>query len=840
MHQLSLKGIWQLTYAEGAMLHPQSYFLGTKLDTACILDAPVPAPIHEVLMQAGWLDDVNIGMNSLKARWVEEMFWIYRKEFEVPAASARQNCRLVFERLEFAAVVFLNGEEIGRHANAHRPAIFDITGKLTTGKNLIVVQIEAGLYHGVDKSTAYGWPQSIDALTRRPWMRKPQYQVGWDWNARLQNVGILGDVRVDFCDGVWMDDVTVFAQCSEDLSTAALEIRATLTAAKGQTYEVQFCAKLQQTGQENIQRCQITDQPQRQMLKLIVDKPRLWWPIGHGDQPLYDVAITVSYPGGTQHAARRTGFRHVAVDQSAHPQTGQYFIVKINHRPIFCKGGNWVPADLLYSRVSAQRYRQLVQLAVQANFNTLRIWGGGLFADQALCDACDEMGVLIWHDFLFACAKYPAHIPEFAAEVHQEIRYGVRHWAHHPALVVWCGNNEIEWGDWCWSYDRSEPRDVHHALFHRDIPRILAQEDASKFYWPSSPYSSIHVTPNSPTSGDQHPWDDLLHSSTGSDWWVFRQYVDRFPNEGGILGASSPATLKQFLPKNEQHLFSPSWQHHDNPFSAVNPQPGEPGRSYQTLTLWTGLDARKMDLDQYVYISALLQAEGLSEYINNYRRRMFSSAAAIFWMYNDSWPVTHGWTIVDYYLRKKLSYHPVRRAFAPVTVVVAQDDDTIRVFGINDTRENVKASLRWGLFTLGGTFPADDKKPVTLAPNASTPLADISLAQWRQQGLDQTGAFAVLEQNGQIIGQHRLFLKRFGELQFVPAEIQIKRRDGSIYLTSSTFAWGVCLDVNGEIELADNCFDLLPGTPYRITWPDTLAAPAIVENAGGFLLKLLR
>jgi len=459
----------------------------------------------------------------------------------------------------------------------------------------------------------------------------------------------------------------------------------------------------------------------------------------------------------------------------------------------------------------------------------LRIWGGGVFADESLCTACDEMGVLIWHDMLFACSKYPGDDPQFAAEVRREVTWGVRQLTHHPALVVWCGNNEIEWGDWDWGFDTKGRTHPHYALFHRDIPKILLEDHPSAVHWVSSPWSPDYKQPNDPTVGDQHPWMVSILQSGGADFWAYRSFIDRFPNEGGVLGASTPATLRAFLPEGQRRVGSPSWDHHDNPLGMTDSKPGALGRAYGTVELWLGHDPFTMDFEDYAFCSALCQAEGLQEYIHNYRRRMFSSAAAVFWMYNDSWPVTHGWTIVDYYLRKKLAYHPVRRAFQPVTLVAAAEEDEVVVYGINDSPEPFSGDLTCGVFLLAGDMPVNHARRVELPPNSATALARFARQTWSKVGLKKAGAFAVLRQGERLVAQHRLFVERFKDLQFVEPKVSLTRKDGLLTLRCDQFAWAVCLDVDGELPLADNCFDLLPGIPYRVAWPDSLPEPKIVR-----------
>ncbi len=826
---LCLNGTWGLTYAEGLPLLAPNHYTAPSLHGRRLLPAAVPAPIHKVLMHAGLLDDPNVGLNSLRARWVEEMFWIYRHTFRVPAEALEQHAWLVFDKLEYDAVVWLNGCEIGGHANANRPARFDVTGKLRPADNLLVVKVSTGLHRDADRPTKEYYAHEMELLTKRMLHRKPQYQCGWDWNARLTNVGILGDVRLDWQATPRLDQVAVFAVLAEDLSSAALHVRAAVEGVRPEPVDAVLTARIVETGQEIVRPIRVPAGESLHELTITVDRPRLWWPLGHGEQYLYIVECALDAGGEKQAVTRRTGVRRVEIDQSPHPETGRYCTLRINNRPIFCKGGNWVPADMLYSTVDEKRYRELVDLAVAANFNTLRVWGGGLFADHALCRACDEKGILLWHDFLFACSKYPGQDPAFVAEVRREVTWAVRELAHHPSIVVWCGNNEIEWFDDNDGFGTTFSVRPHYGIFHRDLPRIVHREDPSTLYWVSSPWSPDDRHPNDPTVGDQHPWDVSILTPGGADWWKYRACVDRFPNEGGILGASSPATLRQFLPESERFLLSPSWDHHDNPFSSMARERGGLGRTYATVRMWTGRDPLAMNLDDYAFVSGILQAEGLQEYIANYRRRMFSSASAIFWMYNDSWPVTHGWTIVDYYLRRKLAYHPVRRAFEPVTVVVACEGDDVTVYGVNDSPQAWSGELRYGVFALAGGLPKDERIAADLPANASTPLARFPRAEWESLDFRKTGTFAVLSRGGRPVAQHRLFVERFKDLHFVEPRIVTSVRDGVLTLQSDAFAWAVCLDVDGEAPLADNCFDLLPGIPYTIPWAATLGAPRVIR-----------
>jgi beta-mannosidase len=824
---LSLNGTWDLVSTERKSAQD---YTGPAIEGKWILKARVPAPIHKVLMEHGLAGDPNVGLNALYSRWVEEGFWVYRHVFQAPPEAVEQHAWLTFQCLELDAIVWLNGEEVGRHANANRPAGFDVTGKLQPGENLLVVLIESGLYAAADKPAGeYGTGErDISRLTKRPFLRHAAYQHCWDWSPRLLNVGILGDVGLEWQRGPRLGQVTVYAIPEEDLSEATVHVRATVEGTGEEPVAATLRARIVQTGQEAALPFTIVPGEQRPEIRLVLKSPRRWWPNGHGAQELYTVAVALEAGGEMQSCVRTTGVRRVEIDQSPHPLEGRYFIIKVNGRPIFLKGGNWAVADVLYSTVEDERYRELVRLAAEANCNFFRVNGTGIYVTHALAEACDRAGILLWHDLPFGNCKYPGDDPDFAAEAHREVTWAVRELAHHPALILWCGNNEIEWMETMGPDEQYRVR-PHHYMFHHDFPRIVGQEDRSALYRPSSPFSPDYRPPNDAVTGNQHPWGVSILTPGPADWWAYRKFVDRCAVEGGVIGAAAPGTLRQFLPENERYLFSPSWEYHDNPIACHGKTSGALGNAYATVELWTGREVATLGWEEYAYISALLQAEGLGEYAANYRRRMFSSSAAVFWSYNDAWPATHSWTIVDYYRRTRLAYHPIRRAFQPVTVVVAEEGEGITVYGVNDSPQEWAGELRYGLFALRGGLPVDQRRSVVLPANGSTPLEQIGRAEWEALDPKESGAFALLYRGASPMAQHRLFVERFKDLAFASPEIRMDLQGDRLTLAADVFCWGVCLDVEGDARLPDNCFDLLPGIPYEVPWTAELGEPRIVR-----------
>ncbi len=834
---LDLSGVWQLSWSEDgpeALLHdnPRGHVW---------LPARVPGPVHIALMEAGILDDPDVGLNSLGARWVEEQFWVYHREFVLTDDALEGSQWLVFDWLEHDASVWINGQVIGRHANSHRKAVFDVTDRLRSGTNTIAVMVESGLHAVNDTPVApYGFDHYA-RMTRRPLLRKAQYQCGWDWNPRLMSVGILGNVRLEHSTIPLVDSASVIARLDDSLMQGSLRCRLFVRWPRhSDDLRARMIASLPERGvsDEVEVKSAVESTMTSHEVTLPFDNAELWWPSGQGSQRLYEVRVVLRCGDDEQVVRRKTAFRRVHIEQSPHPEGGRYFVIHINGRPVFCKGANWVPPSVFPSQVSRETYEKLVQNARDANFNTLRVWGGAVFAPEALLEACDQAGIMLWHDFLFACAKYPGDDPAFVSEVEAEVTEAVRRMAHHPSLIVWCGNNEVDWGDYAWGYRQHRPVAPHHALFHHHIPAILAAEDGTRPYWPSSPWSADYAPPNDPTTGDQHPWGVSILDPGPADFHRYRNYVDRFANEGGVLGAGLPVTLRAFLPEHEQHLLSPSWVHHDNPIGYRASRPGEIGRAYETFRFWTGLDPLQQSMDDYALLSGLLQAEGLVEYISNYRRRMFSSSSAIFWMYNDSWPATHSWTIVDYYLRRRLAYHPVRRAFQPVVVVVVEEGDEIAWYGVNDSPSPFTGTLRYGIFLLAGGYPLSNDIAVELPPNGSVQLAKIPRSTWTAVGTRHSAAFGMLVDGDRIVAQHRLFVERFHDLEMAIEPVTLQRTADGIVLDCTAFAWGVCVDLHGLWDTRDNCFDLFPSVRYTLPWSRKAGEPSVRWVGSHALVRL--
>ncbi len=814
----SLDGTWDLRWTD-AQRGPRA----NNNDPAYAMTATVPGEVHLDLERHGILPDRHVGLGHLTGRWVEQCRWRYDRTFEAPAGAIGAKAWLVLDGLDHHAVIRLNGQEVGRHANSFRPCRIEVGAKLKAGANLLIVDIESGL-HGTADLPSKGYAGDDHRDSKRHWLRKPQSEAGWDWSPRLLNVGLQGGVRLEWTtDPVRLDQIMPLATLDADLRTGRLRLRAAVEGLRAAPVPVSL--RVRCAGIESV--LDATVAPGLQVIEthLSVADPRLWWPIGDGPQERYTVEVELLVAGAVVAAAsQRIGFRRIEVDQSPCPAGGRWFYLLINNRRIFCKGGNYVPADTVVAAITPGKTRRLVDLAVEQNFNLLRVWGGGRYEDEAFYDACDELGILVWQEFIFACARYPGTDERFYREIEAEATWQLRRLAGRPSLIAWCGNNEIEQAYWGWGFDK----DVclpDHQLYHHLLPRLFAREDGTRHWQPSSPWSPDGSDPNNFAVGDQHPWS-LGFGDT--DYRKYRVMDCRFPNEGGVLGPNSLPTVRECLLPGEDRTWTFAWQQHDN--AIVNWS--DPCPTDGQLKQWLGKDLRAMDIASFVYWGGLVQAEGLTEYISNFRRRRSTTTgAAVFWMYNDVWPCVRSWTTVDHRLRRTPSFHPVRRAFQPVSVVVHEDGERIVITGVNDTPGEVRGELRHGLFAIAGGYPLERRGAVVLAPGAASELASFPRSAWGD--IRSQLAFAELSVAGAVVARHRLMLPLPVELKWSPAAITVRVEQGRAVFTSATFAWGVCLDLDGERALDDNYFDLFPGAPHAIAWPH--AEPPRIVNVGNLV-----
>ncbi len=790
MKSISLDGSWDLTQTTG-----QRRFAKCK--------AVVPGTVQQALEHIS--GDPAYGNNVLAGRWIEEQLWYYQREFTLSTADMNKKLRIVFLGLDLTANIYINENHAGSHNNFYVPCGLNITPFVHEGVNTIRVEIESGINYSTKKDTAGLYPEPWEFgyhLHNRAWLRKPQCSFEWDWSPRCINVGIYKSCFIEISDGIFPLETSVYTEVNDDYTEGTVTVRQYLqNYFESRPYKISVTIK--ETGAAATLDGIAPKGESYLTAVLKVQTPLLWNPINYGAQNRYTIEfiITDTETGNeTACIIKKTAFRKVVINQETHPVAGRYFIVNINGNNVFAKGGNMVPADLIFSRLTRDVYETITDRALEANCNALRVWGGGIYETDDFYDLCDAKGILVWQDCINACGAYPAAEIEFFENYKSEIIHNVRRLSPYASLIIWTGNNEIDWQARALLGHDKLKKYPDAQLYYVLIPMILRQEGDKRYYQPSSPFSPDNSDPNNNLIGDQHPWDIGF---TDKDYYKYRSYDCRFPNEGGVLGSTSYLNTMACLEKDEEFVGSFSWELHNNTIAINNPQD-------KLVIEKFGVDLTNASIKDYIYYAGFGQGEGLTEYILNFRRRMYDSASAIFWMYNDTWPATNSWTIVDYMRLRTPSFYPVKRAFAPVAVNIVRTSKGFDIYVINERLYPVHSSLEYGVirdnkYTLTETIEA------TLNSNNSAVIAHIAAEQCESDGIP----YAILKPDGEPASYRRLIEKSMTPAPFDLSEINVEYEGDTAVYKSKRLILGVCIDLDGSC-LSDNFFDLYPGKPYCI------------------------
>lgn len=841
---LSLDGVWQLkdfAYEQGETERP--------FDPAAAAEGwvatPVPGDIHPTLAAQGRLPaDIFAGTNVEQCRWTGEREWWFRREFDVPAGWPRWRSELVFEGIDLYGTVWLNGTRLGDTENSFRPYRFDVTDCLRPGaRNTLVVRIAATL----KVIEAKPWRKYFACFyTPRIFARKAQCQFSWDWAPHLPALGIWRSVRLEtFDSGRVMDvavrprndgQVTVFIELDERPERQDLDQKVSsrceedMARPKGDLLvEITGPSNVDRATKRKTVRYRFAVTGQKSFCTLRVPRPQLWWPHGHGAQPLYEYRVRLIRNGRTHHeAAGRYAFREVRVVEEPLDAQRLGFRFEINGVPVFCKGANWVPASCFPATVTRERYRHLVALARDAHFNMLRIWGGGIYESEHFYDACDELGIMVWQDFMFACSDYPDDDLAFVDLVIPELQHQVRRLRNRPCVVYWCGGNEKT---------GSAGFKVHYGekLFHIVARGVCNDLDPTRPYRPASPHSDTDLG-NDQTSGDSHGGCYEKAYAEGTTCWreKMRDFRSVFHSEFGFHGPTRYESLVKFVPPAAIWPLGETMEYHvqDNPYNTI-PETFAQVQANMARTLVGDIT----DAESFVRCASTFHAELLAAEIVHHRRRKWANGGAMFWMFNDCWPCA-SWSVVDYYLLPKPAYYAAARAFAPVLLAIAEEPTAYDVYIVNDTRKPVAAALLVGQGRVAGRPVWARKSRVNVGANACARVARVPRSAVRRE--KNTYLFARLG-GARPLTATQFFHRPWREIDWPEPKLVTRvgkpRRDGGDIVIPVTFktahyARMVHLDgVEGEgVRLSDNFFDLMPGESRTVeVRSDHRIAPAAIR-----------
>lgn len=689
------------------------------------LDLTLPGDVMEGLITAGVVKEPLEGRNSLDCQWVSEAaFWLIR-EFTVTRELLQEDeIRMFLEMVDYHADVLINGIPCAEHANAYRPLEAEIKEYLREGTNEIAIRLTGGSEEK-HPGSRMSWFCAMDYCDNdeRFYLRKPQHTYGWDWCPPVPTCGIGGRMEIRSFGGAVFErhrldtlDLPEDGSARAELFLAIDKTRPEQAEDAVLTWQLEdpdgktVCAgnkELYLAGGRNFCR-----------FPLRIPNAKLWWPNGCGEQNLYHLHAEVTCAGRTDILDDRlVGIRTISICQDRLDEDSRRFDVLVNGQRVFCRGGNWVPPDSLYLRVSGEKYRRLIREAAACNFNMLRVWGGGLYEPDVFYEECTRQGILVFQDFMYCCAYYP-DTEDFYREAAQEAVYQTRRLAGYPCMAIWSGGNEIHESITDW-FGRRPPRLWGKRIFHELLPEILEENAPTAFYMPSSPYfgaptervmrgeyPDVSADPetgkyaNSALCGDTHAWNFLRRDEKNRFRYNFEpEAFDRFParfsSEFGIHGCLMESSMRRALGITDGGPLSyddPAWKHHgEQPWKReyILDMIENHARSTENLTP-----------EEYLFYGGLMQGYVYQEMAEAVRMKPCGSGMLI-WMFDDCWPET-GWTAVDYYLTRKLAFYPLRRAFAPHKMIIREKPDGDVVLKVmNEGDEDVRLELEVGLICLG-------------------------------------------------------------------------------------------------------------------------------------------
>jgi beta-mannosidase len=778
------------------------------------LPAQVPGGVHTDLLAAGRIPDPFVGDNEKRVQWIAESDWEYRVSFRVaPELLSEEQVLLVCDGLDTLAAVLLNGQELGRTANMFRQYRWDVKAFLRAhdAANDLHIIFRSPVRTITAKQQTRAMPGVSQAIPGGPYLRKAPCHFGWDWGPQLPPIGIWKSLRLEGYSDARLDEVHLRQIHAGGQVTLETRLAVEQWSATPLRAEVRITAP---TGEVMANSAGISAGGAA-IIHVPIDHPQLWWPNGYGDQPLYQVDVTLLKDDDVLDRQSVTiGLRTIELRQ-AEDQGGRSFVFVVNGVPIFAKGSNWIPADSFPTRITDELLERLIRSAAETHQNMLRVWGGGFYEEERFYDLCDRYGILVWQEFIFSCSIYPLDDPEFLENIRIEVVQNVRRLRHRASLALWCGNNEMEWGWVDWNWNRPELQDLKAAydrFFHDTLPAWCRAEDPDHSYWPSSPSSDTPFeNPNGQRQGDAHYWD-VWHGR--KPFTAYRDQYPRFMSEFGFQALPPLETIRTFADEADWNMTSYIMEQHQK------------NASGNSLMVGQMLDTFRLpkDFPSLVYLSMALQAEGIRYGVEHWRRHMDRVAGTLYWQLNDCWPVA-SWSSLDYVGRWKALHYAARRFYAPLMLSIEDKPPVCGIYLTSDLRDAWEGDVRWSLETLSGNVLTAGREPVKAAPLAATPVCMLDFGN--RVSDDNRRELIFVAELWQGDRRRALQVAAFVPTKHLaladPAVAATLRSDGDqllVELTARSLARLVELSLDGvDVIFSDNYFDLPAGRSVTVACP---------------------
>lgn len=771
------------------------------------IKANVPGSVMNDLLSVGMIADPFYRDNEDEALVIASKDYLYEREFDVGKEFLQEDSiKIQFEGLDTLAEIRLNGQFLASSNNMHRMYIFEVKQLLQIGTNSISILLKSPVNY-ISKKQKYtplwGVPDAVEGY---PHLRKGHSMFGWDWGPKIPDLGIWRNVSLIGYSKACLEDVYLTQKHEEgrvelgvrirveELTSAEFQLHVLLTDPNGEISE----AAVKATSGEEI-------------FTFMIDSPQLWWPNGYGNQPLYNVEVKLLADGMEVHQRQlKTGLRIISVNHEK-DQWGKSFEFEVNGVSLFAMGANYIPEDNLFARNSRSRTERLIKDCVEANFNMIRVWGGGIYPEDYLYELCDRYGLIVWQDFMFACSMYELN-DEFKETVANEVRDNVKRLRHHASLGIWCGNNEVEeaWEYWGDMPDNPKRKADYIKIFEYIIPEIVKEVDPQRFYWPSSPSSGGGFDePRNPNEGDMHYWD-VWHGLKA--FTEYEKFHFRFCSEFGFQSFPSLKTIKTFTEPEDRNIFSYVMEKHQKNGAANG----------KILFYLSENYLYPKDFDSLLYASQLLQAEAIKYGVEHWRRNRGRCMGSLYWQLNDCWPVA-SWSSVDYYGRWKALHYFAKKFYAPVLLSLREDGSAVEVHLTNDTREQVKLEIQWKLRTNSSQVLKEGVIEAGIESLSATLCERLNFAEeLNVEGKRKTYLECLLFIDGRQINMSTLLFTKPKHFVFVDPKINVEvvetEETFELTLKSQAFAKYIELDLaEADCLFSDNYYDLSAGTAKKVT-----------------------
>lgn len=817
MQTCTLNGTWQLSAGHRS--------LGS-------VDMQIPGTVLSGLLAAGKIKDPFYRTNEDATR---ALFWkdyVFTRTFDVDEELlAQQHIVLVCEGLDTLAEISINGTFLAKTDNMHRTWKFQAKKLLHPGKNEIQIVFRSVLRFIEDYP--YEAHKKINyipcgSMKGNQLLRKAHSMFGWDWGPQTIDAGIFRDIYLQGYSHARIEDIRIHQQHAKNVS-----VQTSITLSESVPGQ-KLCVELSEDGADKPLQTKLckTNADGVAAVDFVIENPKLWWPNDYGDQPLYIVRTTLLDEDGTslESITRRIGLRTLTISQEK-DEWGNEFAFCVNGVKIFTRGGNYIPDDCLYTRITEKKLDYILESCRRAHFNCVRVWGGGYYPSDAFYDLCDEKGLIVWQDLMYACNVYDV-TDAFAENCRQETYDNVRRLRHHASLGLWCGNNEIEsawdhWGD----FQKETPylRADYIRLFEEVLPKAVQEADGETFYWHSSPSSGgCFDNPDDANRGDTHYWDVWHGQKPFTD---YRKYFFRFCSEFGFQSFPCAKTVNSFTLEDDRNIFSRVMESH---------QKNDAANGKMLYYLSENLRYPK-DLTHLLYASQVLQGMAIKYGVDHWRRNRGRCMGTLYWQINDDWPAP-SWSSIDYFGRWKALHYMAQKFYAPHAVSMTLEDHRCHVYFSNESFETTEYSLTLSIRDLSGnvleTYETKGNSPAFSA--IETAVVDI--CSWEDQK-DDVFLEAVIHTKDQKVLKDVETLVPYKYLNLKNPVISTEAEETNdafiLHISSDCFAPFVALDFDdADVIFSDNFFHLTDKTVQDIIVKKEDILQGHFENAEDFRKRL--